>query len=120
MAAALALGVFTPAFAFAQTASTTGTALVGQIQSLNAQIAALQQQRDQAVASLTSTFRQGSSGEQVTILQALLAAGLLPLLGPPAFFSLAALLVILASFALWHLVEKPALRPSSHYRKVAA
>lgn len=54
------------------------------------------------------------------ILQALLAAGLLSWLGLPAFLSLAAVLVILASFALWHLVEKPALRPSSHYRKVAA
>ena len=54
------------------------------------------------------------------ILQALLAAGLLSVLGAPAFFSLAAVLVILASFVLWHLVEKPALRPSSHYRKVAA
>ncbi len=53
------------------------------------------------------------------ILQALLAAGLLPMLGLPAFLSLAALLVILSSFALWHLIEKPALRPSSHYRKVA-
>lgn len=72
--AALALGVLAPAFAFAQTASTTGTALVGQIQSLNAQIAALQQQREQAVASLVNTIRQGSSGEQVAILQALLAA----------------------------------------------
>ena len=53
------------------------------------------------------------------VLQALLAAGLLPLLGLPGFLSLAAVLVILASFALWHLIEKPALRPSSHYRKVA-
>lgn len=54
------------------------------------------------------------------ILQAMLAAGLLTTLGAPAFFALAALLVLAASFALWHLVEKPALRPSSHYRKVAA
>jgi peptidoglycan/LPS O-acetylase OafA/YrhL len=53
------------------------------------------------------------------ILQAMLAAGLLETLGAPAFFALAALLVLLASFALWHLVERPALRPSSHYRKVA-
>lgn len=54
------------------------------------------------------------------ILQAMLAAGLLPTLGAPAFFALATILVLAASFALWHLVEKPALRPSSHYRKVAA
>lgn len=72
--AALALGTLAPAFAFAQTATTTGTALVGQLQSLNAQIAALQQQREQTVASLVNTIRQGSSGEQVAILQALLAA----------------------------------------------
>lgn len=54
------------------------------------------------------------------ILQAMLAAGLLTTLGAPAFFALAAILVLAASFALWHLVEKPALRPSSHYRKMAA
>jgi peptidoglycan/LPS O-acetylase OafA/YrhL len=54
------------------------------------------------------------------ILQAMLAAGLLTTLGLPAFFALAALLVVLASLALWHLVEKPALRPSSHYRKMTA
>lgn len=54
------------------------------------------------------------------ILQAMDAAGLVAALGLPAFLALAAVLVILASLALWHLVEKPALRPSSHYRKVAA
>lgn len=54
------------------------------------------------------------------ILQAMSAAGLLTALGAPAFFALATLLVLAASFALWHIVEKPALRPSSHYRKVAA
>lgn len=54
------------------------------------------------------------------ILQAMLAAGLLTTLGAPGFFALAALLVVLASLALWHLVEKPALRPSSHYRKMAS
>lgn len=53
------------------------------------------------------------------ILQAMLAAGLLPALGAPAFFALAGVLVLAASYALWHLVERPALRPSSHYRKVA-
>ena len=36
-----------------------------------------------------------------------------------AFLAAAAALVVAASLALWHLVEKPALRPSSHYRKVA-
>lgn len=54
------------------------------------------------------------------VLQAMAAAGLVAALGLPGFFLLAAAAVILASLALWHLVEKPALRPSSHYRKVAA
>ncbi|MEX1251992.1 MAG: acyltransferase, partial [Hyphomonas sp.] len=54
------------------------------------------------------------------VLQAMAAAGLVAALGLPGFFLLAAALVILASLALWHLVEKPALRPSSHYRKVSA
>ena len=53
------------------------------------------------------------------ILQAMAAAGLVAALGLPGFLALAALLVTLASLALWHLVEKPALRPSSHYRKMA-
>ncbi len=52
------------------------------------------------------------------ILQAMLAAGLLTAIGALGFFALAALLVSLASLVLWHLVEKPALRPSSHYRKM--
>ena len=54
------------------------------------------------------------------ILQAMAAAGLVATLGLAGFLALAALFVILASLALWHFVEKPALRPSSHYRKVAA
>lgn len=54
------------------------------------------------------------------ILQAMVAAGLASKLGPVGFLSAATLVVIAASFALWHLVEKPALRPSSHYRKAAS
>lgn len=54
------------------------------------------------------------------ILQAMAAAGLVAALSLPGFLALATLLVVLASLALWHLVEKPALRPSSHYRKVSA
>ncbi|WP_291201801.1 acyltransferase [Hyphomonas sp.] len=54
------------------------------------------------------------------ILQAMAAGGLVVTLGLPGFLALAAVLVVLASLALWHCVEKPALRPSSHYRKVAA
>lgn len=74
MAIVLALGVFTPAFAFAETASTTASAQLAQIQALQAQINLLQQQQQGAIANLVSTFRQGSSGDQVAILQALLAA----------------------------------------------
>ncbi|MFN3608328.1 MAG: acyltransferase family protein, partial [Hyphomonas sp.] len=54
------------------------------------------------------------------ILQALAAAGLVTSLGFAGFFAIATALTLAASFALWHLVEKPALRPSSHYRRVAA
>ncbi|AXE64490.1 acyltransferase [Hyphomonas sp. CACIAM 19H1] len=53
------------------------------------------------------------------ILQALAAAGLATSLGLAAYLALATALTLAASFALWHLVEKPALRPSSHYRRVA-
>lgn len=53
------------------------------------------------------------------ILQALAAAGLAATLGLAGFLALATVLTLAASFALWHLVEKPALRPSSHYRRVA-
>jgi peptidoglycan/LPS O-acetylase OafA/YrhL len=53
------------------------------------------------------------------ILQAMVAAGLTSKLGAAGFLGAAALLVVAASLALWHLVEKPALRPSSHYRRVS-
>ncbi len=70
----LALGVLAPALAFAQTSSTTPSALVGQIQTLQAQINSLQQQQQQNIASLVSTLKQGSQSDQVAVLQALLAA----------------------------------------------
>lgn len=54
------------------------------------------------------------------ILQALAAAGLATSLGLAGFLALATVATLAASFALWHLIEKPALRPSSHYRRVAA
>ena len=54
------------------------------------------------------------------ILQALAAAGIAASLGLGAFIAVATVATLAASFALWHLVEKPALRPSSHYRRVAA
>ncbi len=75
MATMLALGVFAPALAFAQTTSTTSaTTLVGQIQTLQTQINSLQQQQQQYLATLQMTLKQGSAGEQVAVLQALLAA----------------------------------------------
>ena len=53
------------------------------------------------------------------ILQALLAAGAFASLGLGWGGALAAVLVVAASFLLWHLVEKPALRRDSHYRLVS-
>ena len=53
------------------------------------------------------------------ILQALAAAGLATSLGLAGYLALATALTLAVSFALWHLVEKPALRPTSHYRRVA-
>ncbi|NNE59009.1 MAG: acyltransferase [Hellea sp.] len=51
------------------------------------------------------------------IIQACIAAGLFatPAIGLIASFGL----TIIASFALWHLVEKRALLPSSHYRRAS-
>lgn len=54
------------------------------------------------------------------ILQALAAAGLVSVAGLPGFLMLGAALTLTASLALWHFVEKPALRPTSHYRRVAS
>lgn len=52
------------------------------------------------------------------ILQAMVMAGAFAAIGHAAGFALAACLVIGASLLLWHLVERRALRPSSHYIKV--
>ena len=90
MATVLALGVFVPAFAFAQTASTTSASVqetLAQIQALETQIKDLQtkhealmaqyrllaQQQNVALVSLIQTLKEGSSGDQVMVLQALLA-----------------------------------------------
>ncbi len=74
-ATALALSIFAPALVFAQTTSTTSTStLVGQIQSIQTQINSLRQQQQQYIATLQTTLAQGSAGEQVATLQALLAA----------------------------------------------
>lgn len=74
MATTIAIGVFAPTFVFAQTASTSAATLVGQIQTLQTQINSLQQQQQQYLATLRTTLAQGSAGEQVATLQALLAA----------------------------------------------
>ncbi len=50
------------------------------------------------------------------IIQALVAAGVFGALGLRGGVIVAAVLVSVASFALWHMVEKRALRPTSHYR----
>jgi peptidoglycan hydrolase-like protein with peptidoglycan-binding domain len=68
-----------PAASLAQTASTTTLqaqiqALLQQIKSLNDQIASIQQQKQSTVAALLTTLKQGSRGEGVKTLQALLAA----------------------------------------------
>lgn len=52
------------------------------------------------------------------ILQAFVMLGVFATLGHVAGFVLAGLIVFAASLLLWHSVEKPALRPSSHYRQV--
>ena len=76
----IAVGFLAPALAFAQTPSNISS-LLAQIQSLQAQIAALQaeqkvlvEQRTEAVATLAKALREGSSGDDVSVLQALLAA----------------------------------------------
>lgn len=48
--------------------------LQAQLQALQEQMKALQTQKVEAVAQLTSLLRQGTTGDQVSILQALLAA----------------------------------------------
>lgn len=74
LAGSLLAALLAPAFAFAQTSTTSATAIVGQIQTLQGQINALQAQQQTAIATLVSMLKQGSTGDQVTILQALLAA----------------------------------------------
>lgn len=75
LAAALVVGVMAPAFAFAETSASTSSiqALLEQIKTLQAQIVQIQQQQLQAYVSLAVTLKQGDSGENVKILQQLLA-----------------------------------------------
>ncbi len=76
VAALVMAGVLaTPAAAFAQTSSTTSIqALLSQIAALQAQIAAAQQQQNQIMADLVSQMKQGSRGDQVKLLQQMLAS----------------------------------------------
>ena len=69
-----------PGVGLAQTTSSTAglsvtiTNLLSQIQALQSQINNLQTQKQAALTQLVSTLRQGSTGDQVSMLQALLAA----------------------------------------------
>ena len=53
------------------------------------------------------------------VVQALVAAGLFTAIGAIGGLAIAGALILGLSFALWWLVEKPALRKDSHYRKVS-
>ncbi len=53
------------------------------------------------------------------VVQALVTAGLFTAIGAIGGLALAGAVVLGLSFALWWLVEKPALRKDSHYRKVS-
>jgi peptidoglycan/LPS O-acetylase OafA/YrhL len=67
-------------------------------------------------------FGDVSYGVYIThfpILQALVMTGFFAATGLLAGFVFAAIIIFAASLLLWHSVEKPALRPSSHYRQAA-
>jgi len=75
-----AIALLSPVFVFAQTASST-TQLIEQLKMLQAQMVSLQAQQkivvqaqNETVAQLVRTLRQGVSGDDVSALQALLAA----------------------------------------------
>ena len=51
------------------------------------------------------------------ILQALVAVGVFARLGWAGAFGVSLVLVVMVSLLLWHLVERPALRRDSHYRR---
>jgi peptidoglycan/LPS O-acetylase OafA/YrhL len=53
------------------------------------------------------------------ILQAMVAFGVFTQLGAVGGFAAATVLVFGLSYGLWWLIEKPALRPDSHYRQVS-
>ncbi len=70
----IVLGLFAPSFAFAQTSTTSATTLVNQIQTFQSQINALKAQQQEAIAALVTTLKQGTTSDQVAVLQALLAS----------------------------------------------
>lgn len=82
VATGLATAMFVPVFAFAQTTSTSSIQmLLDSIKALQAQIIGLQQQQQtlvqqqrKDVVQLIKTLKEGSSGDDVKALQALLAA----------------------------------------------
>src|SRR5258708_3219207 len=75
--------VAAPSFSFAQTTTASSSIqtqldlianLTKQVQALQQQLLAIQQQRQTAMIQLASTLQLGSQGDQVKILQTLLAA----------------------------------------------
>ncbi len=81
IASTLAAGVLLPMSAFAQTTTPSIQALLDQIKALQAKIVDLQtqqnvlvQERNDVFKSLLSTLKQGVEGDDVKVLQALLAA----------------------------------------------
>ena len=71
----LMLGLLLPSITMAQTTSTSSIAtMLAQIVALQAQIAVLQSQQQQNVSTLITLLQQGSRGDAVVTLQALLAA----------------------------------------------
>ena len=79
----IAASVLLPVFAFAETSTSTIATLLEQIKTLQAKIVELQKQQQtlvntqrENVATLLKTLKEGASGDDVKILQALLAADL--------------------------------------------
>jgi peptidoglycan hydrolase-like protein with peptidoglycan-binding domain len=75
IAGMLMAGLMVPVASFAQTSNASSvSATLAQIQALQGQIAALQAQQQQNVSTLLTLLKQGSRGDAVKTLQALLAA----------------------------------------------
>lgn len=74
IAVSLILGFMMPVLAAAQTTTSASVqTLLDQIKALQAQIVALQQQRQEIVVQLVATLKEGSRGDQVTALQQMLS-----------------------------------------------